>query len=191
MPRRPSALTGLRHVAPAVFLFCGLAACSKSDDLADLKRYVTELDDRYKGHVAPLPQLKPYETFAYKAQGLKDPFLQPVPQETQEKQVASAAGIHPDFSRPKEPLEQFPLDALRMVGTLEQNDVTWALISAADGTVYRVRSGNFMGQNYGKIVNITEARVDLAEMVPDGKGGWQEHKAEIELSETGAGGKKR
>jgi type IV pilus assembly protein PilP len=172
-------------VVPLLFL----GGCSDGGNLTDLKQYVAELDSKYRGHVEPLPQLKPYETFAYTANALRNPFQPPDPAEPEiEPNGSPGAGIHPDFSRPKEPLEQFPLDTLRMVGTLEQNRVMWALISAADGTLYRVCSGNYLGQNHGKIVNVTELQVQLSELVPNSKGGWQEQLAAIELSEAREGG---
>lgn len=181
----------LSSAALVVSLGLLLGGCGGGHDLSDLKQYVSELDSRYKGRVEPLPQIKPYETFAYKALALRDPFQPPVQAEPQEAQEApKVAGIHPDFTRPKEALELFPLDALRMVGTLAQYSTIWALINASDGTVYRVKPGNYMGQNYGKITDITEARIVLAEMVPNGKGGWEEHQAVVELSEAGGGGKK-
>jgi type IV pilus assembly protein PilP len=96
---------------------------------------------------------------------------------------ASGNGIKPDFDRPTEPLEEYPLDSIRMVGTLEQQDNTWALILDTDDTIHRVQTGNYMGQNHGKITRITEFEVELTEIIPDGLGGWVERPAAVAISE--------
>jgi type IV pilus assembly protein PilP len=175
----------------ATALVVGLAGCSRGAELADLKAFVSELDDKHKGHVEPLPRLKPYESFTYNAVELREPFQPPeTPQLAEREAEPAAPGIRPIQDRPREHLEQFPLDSLRMVGTLEQHQVPWALIKASDGAVYRVREGNYLGQNHGRIVDISEARVEVTELFPNGKGGWEERLAAIELSEL-SGGKKR
>lgn len=96
---------------------------------------------------------------------------------------ASNNGVKPDFDRPRESLEEFPLDSLRMVGTLEQHESNWALINDTDGTIHRVQAGNYAGQNYGKITRVTEFEVELTEIIPDGIGGWMERPATIAISE--------
>ena len=97
--------------------------------------------------------------------------------------VASNNGIKPDFDRPTEPLEEFPLDSLRMVGTLEQREDQWALINDTDGTIHRVQPGNYAGQNHGKIIRITDFEIELTEIIPDGIGGWVERQSSIAISE--------
>jgi type IV pilus assembly protein PilP len=92
-------------------------------------------------------------------------------------------GIKPDFDRPSEPLEEYPLDSLRMVGTMQKGQETWALILDKDGAIHRVQPGNYMGQNYGKITRVTESEVDLTEIIPDGLGGWMERQSSIALKE--------
>ena len=98
-----------------------------------------------------------------------------------EAAAAEGSGIKPDLNRNKEELEAFPLDSLRMVGTLQRDDDIWAIVLASDDTVHRVQVGNYMGQNYGKIVNIQEDRVDLIEIARDARGRWQERPASIAL----------
>jgi type IV pilus assembly protein PilP len=138
-----------------------------------------------KSSIEPLPEFQPYESFAYQANDLRDPFTAPSFSHAQPSaQTASSNnGIKPDFARPTEPLEEFPLDSLRMVGTLEQHENHWALINDTDGTIHRVQPGNFAGQNHGKITRITEYEVELTEIVPDGIGGWMERQASIAISE--------
>ena len=160
-----------------------LAACS-SDPTADLEEYVARVKSQQTSRIDPLPEFKPYESFAYQATDLREPFTEPTfshPQAAAPQGTNN--GIKPDFDRPTEPLEEFPLDSLRMVGTLEQHDENWALINDTDGTIHRVQPGNYAGQNHGKIIRVTEFEVELTEIVPDGIGGWMERQASIAISE--------
>ena len=163
----------------------GLIGCS-SDPTTDLAAYVEQVKNQQRSNIEPLPEFKPYESFTYAAVDLRDPFT--VPAFThQQAAVATnkpiSSGIKPDFERPTEPLEEFPLDSLRMVGTMEQSQENWALINDTDGTIHRVQPGNYAGQNHGKITRITEFEVELTEIVPDGIGGWIERQASISISE--------
>jgi type IV pilus assembly protein PilP len=161
-----------------------MVACS-SDPTSDLEEYVRTTKSQQKSSIEPLPEFKPYESFAYQAVDLRDPFTEPTFSQAKpiDGPVTSNNGIKPDFDRPAEPLEEFPLDSLRMVGTLEQHDSHWALINDTDGTIHRVQPGNHAGQNHGKITRITEYEVELTEIVPDGIGGWIERQASIAISE--------
>ena len=160
-----------------------LLACA-SEATTDLELYVEEVKSRQKISIEPLPEFEPYESFIYQAVDLRDPFTEPTfSQPRAASMQASGNGITPDFSRPQEPLEEFALDSLRMVGTLEQHDDTWALINDTDGTIHRVQPGNFAGQNHGKISRITEYKVELTEIIPNGIGGWVERQASISISE--------
>jgi len=164
-------------------LTASMAACS-SDPTADLEVYVEQVKSKQTSRIEPLPEFKPYESFAYQANDLRDPFTEPTFSHPQAAATqASNNGIKPDFDRPTEPLEEFPLDSLRMVGTLEQNNENWALINDTDGTIHRVQPGNYAGQNHGKITRVTEFEVELTEIVPDGIGGWMERQASIAISE--------
>jgi type IV pilus assembly protein PilP len=158
-----------------------LVACT-NDNLSDLKQYVAKVKSREPEPVEPLPEIKPIETFVYQSGDRRDPF-QPGGAKSEADIPASGNGIAPDPLRRKEELEQYPLDSMRMVGTLDQEDTMWALVMTQDGTLFRVRAGNYMGQNYGQITRITEDRIELTEIVPDGMGGWQERPASIALSE--------
>lgn len=156
-----------------------LTACS-SDNLQDLRQFVRKAEAAHPARVEPLPQIKPYETYTYRDSDLRDPFS-PIGFNRQTVLGKSTSGLRPDFNRPKGPLERYPLDTLRMVGTLQEGNQTWALIRAPDGTVYRVKTGDYMGQNFGKITRITQSKVQLNEIVPDGLGGWMERPASIAL----------
>ncbi len=97
--------------------------------------------------------------------------------------TGTGSGIQPDVNRRREALEGFPLDALQMVGALEQRGQMWAVIKAPDGLVYRVARNNYVGQNHGRITGVSEEKVELVEIVPDGLGGWQERPARLALAE--------
>lgn len=167
----------------ALLAAIGLTGCNRVDT-QDLQAYVDEVTAQPPSRIEPLPEFKPFETFLYQAGDQRSPFT-PTDSTRGEAQVATATanGIQPDFNRPREPLEESPLDALRMVGTLEQGGESWALVRDIDGTIHRVQPGNYLGQNHGKITRITEYEVELTEIVPDGLGGWQERQASLALSE--------
>jgi type IV pilus assembly protein PilP len=170
--------------AVSVCLLAGsLAACS-GNNTEDLRSYVEAVKSRQHARIEPLPEFAPFETHLYQASGERDPFTPPV-YSAPKSQVAktSGGGIAPDFNRAREPLEAEPLDSLRMVGTLERQSNSWALVRMSDSTIHRVKPGNFMGQNHGKIVQITESELELTEIVPDGLGGWMERQAALALSE--------
>lgn len=167
----------------ATLLAISLAACSNSNT-EDLRAYVEEVKSRQHPSVEPLPEFAPYETHLYQASTDRDPFTPPVlAAPKSEVAQASGDGISPDFNRAREPLEAEPLDSLRMVGTLERSGSSWALVRMSDSTIHRVKPGNYVGQNHGKIVGITESEVELTEIVPDGLGGWMERQAALALSE--------
>lgn len=168
----------------AVLSLTGLLAACSSDPTADLETYAEEVKSRQKSSIEPLPEFKPFESYAYQAGELRDPFTSPVFTHTPATIAqASGSGIKPDFERPTEPLEEYPLDSLRMVGTLEQHEDSWALIVDTDDTIHRVQNGNYIGQNHGKIIRVTEFEVELKEIIPDGLGGWMERQASIAISE--------
>ena len=160
-----------------------LSGCGGSNT-EDLRSYVKTVKESQHSHIEPLPEFAPYETHLYQATNERDPFTPPV-YSAPKSAVAKGGnnGPTPDFNRAREPLEGEPLDSLRMVGTLERNGHSWALVRMSDSTIYRVKPGNYLGQNYGKIINITESEVELTEIVPDGLGGWMERQAALALSE--------
>lgn len=159
-----------------------LVACNERGT-RDLEQFVEEAQSRQSTQIEPLPEFVPYETFLYQARDMRDPFSPPVVSQAPVISRALDSGIQPDTRRAREPLESFPLDTLRMVGTLEKNGQSWALVKATDGTIHRVRPGNYMGENYGKIIRISESQIDLVEIVPDGLGGWMEREAALALSD--------
>ncbi|HVT36338.1 MAG TPA: pilus assembly protein PilP [Nevskiaceae bacterium] len=156
-----------------------LAACSAG--MADLEQKVNDVKKQKSTAIEPIPQIKQYEAYAYDAAGRRDPFAAVEP-----KRNASgfdSNGLKPDLNRNKEPLEEFTLDSLRMVGIIESGGKTWAMVKAPDKVIHRVTLKDHMGQNYGEIVKITESEVSLMEIVPDGFGGWMQRPASLALAQ--------
>lgn len=159
-------------VASALLVACGSAQ-------SDLESYVAEVKNRKTRQIEPIPQIKPYEPFAYVDENRRDPF---VPSQPVRDPNDPSASIRPDPNRNPEPLEEFPLDGLRMVGTIVKGGVTYALVKAPDKVVHRVAAGNHLGQNYGKITKVTDTSIDIVEIVPDGFGGFTERPANLALT---------
>ncbi|HEY1773523.1 MAG TPA: pilus assembly protein PilP [Gammaproteobacteria bacterium] len=172
-----------RLVSLALIIATSLAGCG--DRMGDLQQYTNEVKARKGGHIEPIPQIKPFEVYTYTDQNQRSPFMPST--ETRGDQNAnhgaSVAGLHPDFNRNREYLEQFPLDGLKMVGTLTVNGTLSGLIRDSDNVLHRVQIGNYMGQDYGKIISITDSDIKLHEMVPDGQGGWSERITDVPLSQ--------
>jgi len=162
-----------------LLLAAGLSACGGTMD--DLDQYINEVKARPGGRIEPLPEITPYEVFTYvaDAQGLRSPFVPDTPQAS----AGAGGGIRPDSDRSREFLEGFPLDTLRMVGTLDIAQTTYGLVQTSDGLIHRVVSGNYMGQNDGRIVGISESEIELVEIISDGIGGYIERDAAISLSD--------
>ena len=161
-------------VAAAAVL--ALSGCSNGMD--QLKQQVAEIKARPGEAIEPLPEIKPYEAFTYNASNMRSPF---VPTPPARSDVAN--GVRPDVKRPREFLEQFPLDTMRMVGTLQLQGRNYGLVQGKDGLVHRVLNGSFMGQNDGRIVSISPTKISIIEIVPDGLGGYIERPAALALTE--------
>lgn len=157
-----------------------LSACS-SQHYGDLDKYIASVKRKAKGRIEPLPEVKTYQSFTYQAQNLRSPFT-PYSEAPAEKKTTQP-GVTPDIHRKREPLEAFPLDSLKFVGTIQKGGEMWGLISAPDKAIYRVQVGNHMGKNYGEIVSLSETSIVLKEIIPNGSGGWVERKASIALSQ--------
>jgi len=148
-----------------------LAGCT-GEQHSDLRQFVKDSDNLPHGRIPPLPEAKPYEPFTYNAFDMIDPFK---PRKIEPpKATAGAGGVLPDFNRRREPLEAYPLENLKMVGTLQNQKGMHALIKTPDNNLLRVRAGNFVGQNFGRITSITESNIKLKEIVQDSGGSWEE-----------------
>ncbi|MDP6184617.1 MAG: pilus assembly protein PilP [Gammaproteobacteria bacterium] len=159
-----------------------------SRDMSDLENYASDILSRPGGRIDPLPPIKPYEQYLYQSgdKGLRNPFLSffkrekdPGPPDDRRCDVLCQFVKTHNL----EELEHSELDALRMVGILENNDEYWGIIRDPAGAVHRVQVGNYLGSNYGKILNIQENRIDLREIVKNDQGSWEERDASLALSE--------
>ena len=161
-----------------------LVACG-GEEHGDLKQELNQLTKDFRGRVEPLPQVKPYEPVPYTAEGQVDPF-RPERIDVAQRQItpsASSARIEKERDRPKEPLEAFPLESIQMLGTITRANEVFALVKAGPN-LYRVRKGNYMGQNFGVVTGIDESQVSLKELIQDSGGEWVERNSALQLVET-------
>ena len=162
-----------------------LGAGCGGEEHSDLKEELNQLTKDLRGRVDPLPQVRPYEPVPYTAEGQIDPFRPErieVAGNTREPS-ASTALIDEQKKRPPEPLEAFPLESIQMLGTITQAKETFALVKAGPN-LYRVKKGNYMGQNFGVITGIDEAQISLKELVQDSTGDWVERVSALQLVEA-------
>jgi type IV pilus assembly protein PilP len=164
-------------LATLVLGACARGVTSTPGDAPNLQRWVAEVKKRPAPALEPLPVMKQFETFEYAAQSLRDPFSNAFTDDS------GGAGPRPDPNRRKQPLENFPLDSLDMVGTIGEGPSLVALVLAPDKVTYRVRPGMYLGQSDGRVTSVTDDRIELVELVPDGAGGWLERPAAISLDE--------
>ena len=163
----------------------GLLAGCGGEEHSDLKAELDGLTKDLRGKVDPLPQVRPYEPVPYTAEGQIDPFR------PERIEVAAARGapgasaslVEEQKKRPPEPLEAFPLESIQMLGTITQANETFALVKAGPN-LYRVKKGNYMGQNFGVITAIDESQISLKELVQDSTGDWVERMTALQLVEA-------
>lgn len=168
--------------AAAAALALALAACS-GEQFGDLKQELADLTKGLRGRVDPLPQVKPYEPVPYEAFDEVDPFRTARLEVVATAVTTSATGLKPDLNRFKEALEAFPLESLRMVGTLAQEKEVFGLVKAG-ANLFRVKKGNYLGQNFGIITAIDDTEIKLKELVQDGSGDWVERASSLQLVEA-------
>jgi type IV pilus assembly protein PilP len=162
----------------------GLAACG-GEQHGDLKQELAQATKDFRGRVDPLPQVRPYEPVPYTAEGEIDPF-RPERIDVSQGRGATASNdkrLEHEKVRPKEPLEAFPLESIQLMGTITQNKETFALVKAGPN-LYRVRKGNYMGQNFGVVTGIDESQVSLKELIQESGGEWVERDSALQLVET-------
>ncbi len=165
-------------IATSVLMLSGCL----STDMTDLHEEVARIKRTTPGEkLDPPPKLEPYRPFAYAAYGLRNPFeeasfLQDIP-----APVANS-GVQPNLDRPRELLEAYSLESIKMVGTITK-DGLWALMEAPDDVVHRITVGNYMGTNHGQVIGVSDQRIDLIEIVPDGLGGWEKRESFLTLAE--------
>lgn len=180
-----------RTIAALLIASFALSGCG-GGSMSDLRSYVAEVKTRKGTRIQELPPIEPYVVYTYPCNDVIqcndpfEPFFQEPPRAPDDggsQGQTQTTGPKPDFDRNREELENYPLDGLRMMGTLEKEEHFWGIVRDPDAIIHRVQVGNYLGQNHGKIVAITEEKIQLLEIIPDGRGGWEERNAEIALAE--------
>lgn len=163
--------------------FALLALCGCMSGTGEVEQWVAKEKAKKGAPLEAPPVIKTFESFEYtlRAPDDRDPFNLPV---NEEEEKATANGPRPDQNRIREPLESFPLDGLKMVGTLGAAAAPEGLLKDPEGVIRRVHVGNYIGQNYGRVTAINESQIDLVELVPNETGGWVERQTTISLADA-------
>lgn len=164
------------RLLPALLALAVLGGCSS--DMTELRTQVEQIKARPGEPIEPLPQVRAFENFIYEVGSLRSPFTPSAP-----ARAEAASSVRPDAQRSREFLEQFPIDTLQMVGTLQLQGRSYGLVQGKDGLVHRILPGNYVGQSDGRVVSITPNRISIIEIVPDGLGGYIERPAALALNE--------
>ena len=169
-----------KYLIAAPVLACALFAGCSGEQHSDLRAFVKDADSLPRGRIPPLPEVKPYQPIEYAAFDMTDPF-KPRKIEPQ-KNAAAIGGVQPDPNRRREPLEAYPLEALKMVGVLKQKEF-FGLVKTPDNNLFQVKTGNYLGQNFGRIVAVSDGSIKLKEIVQDSNGNWEEKDQTLLLQE--------
>lgn len=159
-----------------LLMVAGVSGCTRGQ--SDLETWVAKAKAEPAPPLQPLPVMKQFESFEYAAQNMRDPFSPPVPDRNE------GSGPRPDPDRRKEVMEAFPLDSMNMAGTIGAGKGLIGLVTAPDKVTYRIRPGNYLGQNDGRVTAVYEDHIEIVELVPDGAGGWLERPAKIALEDN-------
>ncbi len=174
--RRSSAVAVFSMIAVSTLL----TACNQ--EMVDLEQYVSDRRQAHAGFVEPLPEYELYKGFSYVSMDLRDPFGIPDLDPGSPLAIGNSKN-KPDMNRRREALETFPLDSLLMVGELGRGGNSWGLVKDSEGVVHRVKIGNFAGQNFGRIIAVSESKIDIEETIQDGMGNWITREAQLTLGE--------
>ncbi len=169
-----------KYLIAAPVLACALFAGCSGEQHSDLRSFVKDADNLPRGRIPPLPEVKPYQPIEYAAFDMTDPFK---PRKIEPpKNAAAIGGVQPDPNRRREPLEAYPLEALKMVGVLKQKEF-FGLVKTPDNNLFQVKTGNYLGQNFGRIVAVSDGSIKLKEIVQDSNGNWEEKDQTLLLQE--------
>jgi type IV pilus assembly protein PilP len=172
---------GIR-AALVIVTMSSLAACGGGGDFSDLQAKMAEIKARPRGRIDPPPEFAPIASVSYSVHQMRGPFTPPVDDSGLE--LPQGRQVEPDFTRPREYLERFTLDSLQMVGSISRPGSSLeVLVKDPTGTVNRVRVGNHLGKNFGRVVEVSETSFGVLEIVPDGQDGWVERSRTIKLVE--------
>ena len=176
-----------------VLAILGIAGCV-SGDMSDLEKQVSKIMSKPGGRLEPLPEIKPYEAYVYESGklGAHNPFKRFYVVEQslaiEESEGPVDDGLTEEMrneiqNRNREELEGFELDSIKMVGTLQNEDNHWGIVLDPGGIVHRVKTGNYIGLNIGKITSIEEEQIEVREIIKDNSGRYGERKALLPLTE--------
>src|SRR5512135_16286 len=169
------------RAAHLMFLAALLLVGCGGEEFQDLRDFVKNSGADMRGKVEPPPDIKPYEPFTYDNDAnLPDPFK---PRKQDARNTSHTGSNQPNLNRPKEELEDFPLESLKMVGYYYQKGVANAVIRSSEGKIYHVKAGNYIGMNFGRVTSVTETEVKIKEMVQDSNGDWSERDSSLQLAE--------
>lgn len=174
---RPRTRLGRALLAAPLLACLGLSACS-SGSFSDLDAWIAQVKKKPARAMEPLPPAPEYDRFTYQAHHLVDPFASYAPPVSTDTQ-----GPRPNANRPREPLEEYALDSLVMVGTMGDGLARVALVMDPSGLVHRIGVGRYLGQHDGRVVGVAEDRISLIELTPNGRGGWEETPASLVIKE--------
>lgn len=166
-----------------IALLSGMAGCGDGG-LQEVRLWMDDARKATKVAIPKLSEPKKFVPFSYSGKNAVDPFNpSKLAVAFARLQANSNSALKPDLERRRDPLESYPLDTLKMVGTLEKPGLSYALLQV-DKAIFQVKVGNYIGQNFGMITSIAESAVELKEIVQDASGDWVERKAKLELQET-------
>jgi type IV pilus assembly protein PilP len=174
----------IRSTSGRTFLLAALAASTLvgcTSGTSDLREWVSQEKAKKGPPIPALPVIRTFETFAYQAQGKRDPFSPSLAE--MQPTGGTGNGPRPDENRSKQPLEMFTLDSLKMVGTVGAGATMEALVKDPGGVIHRVHRNEYLGQSYGRVTGVAEDRIDLVELVPNGTGGWMERPASMAIGQ--------
>lgn len=172
--------TGIIVKAVTLALTLGLITGCGDKQHEDLQLFMEGAKSQPVGEIEPLPTFRPYQTFRYSAIAFRSPFDMPLSAIAKEDSSGKLA-VEPDEHRKKEYLEGFNFSSFSLVGILDQGSTTWSLVDDGDGGVHRITVGNYLGKNHGRITSVSDTRMEVLEIVPDGKGGWVERPRTLAL----------
>ncbi|WP_293267407.1 pilus assembly protein PilP [Neptunomonas sp.] len=177
---------GLRALVAGIIVSLA-TGCIWVEDTSDLSKFVTDVQAKPKGTIQPLPTFEAYHSFVYQGASLRDPFvpLVRVVSSLVDFELEDGDGLQPDEERPRSYLEQFAVDQLSMVGTIgkAENDFFWALVLDDNSEIHRVRIGDYLGLDFGRVVAVSDQQLDVVEIISNGRGGWMQRPRTIELAE--------
>lgn len=176
-------VSDMRRIILLIVVVFTVAGCSGNNEaLIAVQDYANRVVNRPPGQIPPPPEMISYEAFTYSAANLRGPFE--IPLDVSLATLSQQSNdIQPDIDRVREPLEAFAIGTLRLRGIISRENTIWGLIQDENNNLHYVMRGSYMGRNHGRVVAISESKIDLIEIVPSGAGGWIERPQTVSSSE--------